>query len=149
MQDYMICRGSDPEILQENVKAMMEKDWIPLGGPLMCPPNNSGVPMRFYQAMVLTKLKDYGIVPQHKSKEEYQQAVTDWKIKFNKLAEFGEAYPIVDIKSELQKASLWLYTNTSKRKKAFDRFFNNWCARIQEKGLQKDTPLNIAPLEDL
>lgn len=88
--------------------------------------------------------------PSSVSKEEYQGKVQKWKTEFEDMNghSFREAYPIVDLKVELHKAALWLFTNPSKRKKNFDRFFNNWCSRIQERGIQASGNTQ-APLEDL
>ena len=50
------------------------------------------------------------------------------------LAEWSKAYPNVDIKGECAKARVWLISNTSKAKKDFKRFTNNWLSRAMENG---------------
>lgn len=145
MEDYIIVNGVNCELLLEKIKLFSDSGYVASGGPFHDLSSKS-----YNQLMVKSKKKEYGIIPQHISVTDYQTSVKDWKTKFNKFSEFGKAFPIVDIKGELEKAALWLYTNTSKRKKAFDRFFNNWCARIQEKGVTTNTPLNNPPpMEDL
>lgn len=144
MNRYIVIE--DPNIISfvSRINVHMEENWIPQGSIIK-------TKEFFYQALIQTKNSrtELRIVPNQVSKEDYQQSITNWKTKFNSFSDFGKAYPIVDIKAELEKASLWLYTNTTKRKKSLDRFFNNWCARVQERGVTTNTPLNNSPLEDL
>ena len=48
--------------------------------------------------------------------------ITTWK----------EAYPNVDIQTQLAKAKAWLISNPSKAKKDFAKFINNWLSRSME-----------------
>ena len=43
-----------------------------------------------------------------------------------------EAYPNVDIESELNLAKAWLLSNTGNAKKDFKKFCNNWLARAMK-----------------
>ena len=45
-----------------------------------------------------------------------------------------EAYPNVNIKQECSNAKAWLLSNTSKAKKDFSRFTNNWLAKAMQNG---------------
>ena len=62
--------------------------------------------------------KFYSNIPQH--------VVKAWK----------EAYPNVDIDQECAKAKAWLFSNTSKAKKDFSKFTNNWLAKAMQNGGQ-------------
>lgn len=57
---------------------------------------------------------------------------------FNILIEdragWKDAYPAVDIESELRKMREWLLANPSKRKTNYRKFINNWLSREQDKG---------------
>lgn len=57
---------------------------------------------------------------------------------FNILIEdksgWKDAYPAVDIESELRKMREWLLANPSKRKSNYRKFINNWLSREQDKG---------------
>ena len=48
--------------------------------------------------------------------------------------QWGQAYPALDIASQLARASEWLKANPHRRKKAVRRFITNWLARAQERG---------------
>jgi hypothetical protein len=52
----------------------------------------------------------------------------------NLINEWKKAYPNVDIKGECKKARAWLISNTSKAKKDFKRFTNNWLAQAMSSG---------------
>ena len=45
-----------------------------------------------------------------------------------------KAYPNVDIKSECEKARVWLLSNTRRIRKDFKKFTNNWLSRAGENG---------------
>ena len=47
---------------------------------------------------------------------------------------FGKAYPNVDIKSECERARMWLLTNTNKAKKDFKGFTNRWLGKACQNG---------------
>ncbi|WP_367871822.1 hypothetical protein [Luteolibacter sp. Populi] len=48
--------------------------------------------------------------------------------------QWAEAYPALDIASQLARAAEWLKANPHRRKKAVRRFITNWLARAQERG---------------
>ncbi|WP_367873724.1 hypothetical protein [Luteolibacter sp. Populi] len=48
--------------------------------------------------------------------------------------QWREAYPALDIASQLARAAEWLKANPHRRKKAVRRFITNWLARAQERG---------------
>lgn len=50
------------------------------------------------------------------------------------LAVWAQAYPAVNLRSEISRASEWLRSNPAKRKKAVRRFLTNWLSRSQERG---------------
>ena len=50
----------------------------------------------------------------------------------NILQIWREAYPNVDIESELNLAKAWLLSNTGNAKKDFKKFCNNWLARAMK-----------------
>jgi len=50
------------------------------------------------------------------------------------IAEWSEAYPAVNIITEMRAAAQWLISNATKRKKNVRRFLTNWFTRSQEKG---------------
>jgi len=50
------------------------------------------------------------------------------------LAAWKEAYPAVDLKTEIHRAAQWLIANPAKRKKNIYRFLINWFGRNQERG---------------
>ncbi len=62
--------------------------------------------------------KFYSNIPQH--------VVNAWK----------EAYPNVNIDQECSKAKAWLLSNTSKAKKDFMKFTNNWLSKAMQNGGQ-------------
>ena len=45
-----------------------------------------------------------------------------------------EAYPNVNIEQECSKAKAWLLSNTSKAKKDYMKFTNNWLAKAMQNG---------------
>jgi len=50
---------------------------------------------------------------------------------------WGQAYPALEIETELAKASSWLKANPNKQKKNYQRFLVNWFSRAQERGGDK------------
>ena len=52
------------------------------------------------------------------------------------LKAWREAYPNVNIEQECFKAKAWLLSNTSKAKKDFMKFQNNWLAKAMQNGGQ-------------
>jgi len=48
------------------------------------------------------------------------------------LNTWHDAYPNVDLATELKKAKSWLISNTGKAKKDFTKFCNNWLARAMK-----------------
>lgn len=72
---------------------------------------------------------------EEKSREENTQTVAtapcadgDYELKADKLAEWKESFPGVDVESEIRSAIQWLHDNPTKRKqrKHTTRFFGNW-----------------------
>ena len=53
-----------------------------------------------------------------------QELLTMWK----------KAYPNVDVKSECEKARVWLLSNTGKAKKDFKNFTNRWLGKACQSG---------------
>ena len=49
---------------------------------------------------------------------------------------WSEAYPNVNIPQETAKAKAWLLSNTSKAKKDFMKFTNNWLSKAMQNGGQ-------------
>lgn len=60
----------------------------------------------------------------------------EWPLYSGKLAEYGEAYPGVDVQSECRRALQWIRDNPSKRKtfNGMPRFLNSWIEREQNSG---------------
>ena len=52
------------------------------------------------------------------------------------LKAWREAYPKVNIPQETAKAKAWLLSNTSKAKKDFMKFTNNWLSKAMQNGGQ-------------
>ena len=52
------------------------------------------------------------------------------------LKAWREAYPNVNIPQETAKAKAWLLSNTSKAKKDFMKFTNNWLSKAMQNGGQ-------------
>ena len=50
------------------------------------------------------------------------------------IEKWKEAYPAVDVGSEILKAKMWLDSNPKNRKSNIYRFLTNWLSRKQEKG---------------
>ena len=44
-----------------------------------------------------------------------------------------EAYPAIQVGTELEKAAAWVMANPTKRKKNWRRFLNNWMMTAQER----------------
>ena len=73
--------------------------------------------------------KFYSNIPKH--------VVEAWK----------EAYPNVNIEQECSKAKAWLLSNTSKAKKDFMKFTNNWLSKAMQNGGQIPVDLSDRKLE--
>ena len=63
------------------------------------------------------------------------------------LDEWKEAYPNVNVDQELKKCKAWLKSNTSKAKKNFKSFSNNWLGRAMQNGGQIPVELSDRKLE--
>lgn len=91
--------------------------------------------------------------PKSESVEQYKNRISEWEISFIKnadiLTDYQKAYPVVLIVSELKRAVLWLQNNPTKRKKNIDRFFQNWCARAQERGGTRAAAVTVPKSKDL
>ena len=57
-------------------------------------------------------------------------------------SDWTEAFPAVDIQTEIKSACQWLVDNPKKRKKQVRRFLTNWLRRCQEKGGSKNANRN-------
>lgn len=83
----------------------------------------------------------FSSLPSVESKEQYEEKVSTWKRQLVENhtvhSQYVKAFPGVDILLELENASLWLTNNFSRKKKNFNRFFQNWCSRKQEKGFSQ------------
>ena len=51
-----------------------------------------------------------------------------------------EAYPNIDIESELGKAKAWLLSNTAQAKKNFNKFCNNWLSKAMDNAGRNQSP---------
>jgi predicted phage replisome organizer len=47
---------------------------------------------------------------------------------------WSDAYPALEVETELAKAAAWLQANPRKKKKNYQRFLVNWLGRAQERG---------------
>ena len=56
---------------------------------------------------------------------------------------WAEAYPNVDIPQECAKSKAWLLSNTSKAKKDFMKFTNNWLAKAMQNGGQIPVQVDV------
>lgn len=71
---------------------------------------------------------------------------TEFPITENHVKTFSDAYPAVDVVSELRKMKAWIIANRSRQKKDILRFANNWLSRAQDdsvkvpRGNQNDKP---------
>jgi hypothetical protein len=50
-----------------------------------------------------------------------------------RVAQWADAYPAVNINAEIKKAALWLVTNPKNRKSDYLRFLNGWLSRAQDR----------------
>ncbi|WP_432629161.1 helix-turn-helix domain-containing protein [Brotaphodocola sp.] len=59
-----------------------------------------------------------------------------YDVPVGKLAIWREAYPAVDVESELKKMTAWCDSNPTKRKtrRGVEAFINNWLSRAQDRG---------------
>ena len=55
-------------------------------------------------------------------------------VPLEKIQQWGEAFPAVDIALELKSAALWVADNPTKAKSQWGRFLTNWFRRTQERG---------------
>jgi len=64
---------------------------------------------------------------------------SEYPIPIQKVKEYEDLYPAVDVKQQLRNMKGWLDSNPAKRKtkRGIDRFINSWLAREQDKGGQK------------
>lgn len=61
---------------------------------------------------------------------------TDWPLTEEKLAEYVESFPGVDVLTELRKAKQWCIDNPAKRKtwSGVAKFLSGWLGRVQNEG---------------
>lgn len=55
-------------------------------------------------------------------------------ISDEKVNRWADAFPALEVETELAKAAAWLQANPAKRKKNIQRFLVNWLSRAQERG---------------
>jgi len=82
-------------------------------------------------------LKEYSKVNySNKMPDPYNTRVSNFysNIPEHIIKAWSEAYPNVNIKQECSNAKAWLLSNTSKAKKDFSRFTNNWLAKAMQNG---------------
>ena len=67
-------------------------------------------------------------------------------VPFDKLAEWKETYPAVDVEQEIRIARQWCVDNPDRRKtqKGMYRFINNWLMRAQNRGGSRYQPQPFA-----
>ena len=78
-----------------------------------------------------------------KKPEPYKDKVNNF---FNKIDEdwkkaLKEAYPNVDIESELKASKMWLLSNPNKAKSNFKTYVNNWMAKAMRNGGKTEKPV--------
>jgi len=84
-------------------------------------------------------LKEYSKVSySNKLADPYNDRVNKFysNIPQHVVKAWSEAYPNVNIPQETSKAKAWLLSNTSKAKKDFMKFTNNWMAKAMQNGGQ-------------
>lgn len=61
---------------------------------------------------------------------------TSYDVPLDKISNWKQAYPIVDVEQELRKMIAWLDSNPNKKKtrKGIARFINNWLENAQNRG---------------
>ncbi len=69
---------------------------------------------------------------------------TFYDVPLEKIASWAEAYPAVEVKTELKRMIVWLDSNPTKKKtrRGIERFINNWLARTQDSGGTKGKEVN-------
>ena len=84
-------------------------------------------------------LKEYSKVSySNKLAEPYNTRVDKFynNIPQHVIDAWTKAYPNVDIVQECAKSRAWLFSNTSKAKKDFMKFTNNWLSKAMQNGGQ-------------
>ena len=73
-----------------------------------------------------------------------------WYLPQEKLNEYTEAFPKLDVESELRKAAQWLIDNPGRRKtaKGMTRFLGGWLGRAEPKPEPKRGDLDWLPTEE-
>lgn len=68
------------------------------------------------------------------------EAGDDWTLPVDRLAEYRDTFPGIDIDRELRKARLWLMDNPGKRKtpRGMPRFITGWLGRAKPNGQHHD-----------
>ncbi len=75
--------------------------------------------------------------PKEKIKENKKKIIFNEKnfklenIGEGRIKKWEEAFPYIDVKSELLKMEVWLAANPKKRKKNYERFIINWLVRAK------------------
>lgn len=61
----------------------------------------------------------------------------------DQVQRWAEAYPAIDVRSEVKRAAIWLEANPKNRKSNYQRFLTNWFSRTQDRaGRVTPTPGN-------
>ena len=70
-------------------------------------------------------------IPNGDKPKPYKEKVEHFftKIDTEWVTALKKAYPNVDIDTEMNKAKMWLLSNTSQAKSNFKKFINNWMAK--------------------
>lgn len=63
------------------------------------------------------------------------------------LSNWKEAYPAIDVESEISKAAAWLVANPKNKKKQYARFLNGWLSRAQDRAPRVQVVKNETPEE--
>lgn len=71
-------------------------------------------------------------------KDEYVEIAAE------KIAEWEESYPAVDVRQEIRNARQWCIDNPQRRKTktGMNRFINAWLSRVQNRGIMVNTMIN-------
>ena len=118
---FVICQMTKPLFLEILIRKNGEEKWVDS--------------RKFFDYM----LKEYSKVSySSKLADPYNTRVDKFysNIPEHVVKAWKEAYPNVNIEQECSKAKAWLLSNTSKAKKDFMKFTNNWLAKSMQNGGQ-------------
>ena len=118
---FVICQMTKPLFLEILIRKNGEEKWVDS--------------RKFFDYM----LKEYSKVSySNKLADPYNDRVNKFysNIPQHVVNAWKEAYPNVNIDQECSKAKAWLLSNTSKAKKDFMKFTNNWLSKAMQNGGQ-------------